>query len=78
MITFESGTDLVGDAFDQSDVMVLERALLAPNKTEQTKCFSGDMNRGNQSRFAAKLSIKEQTDRKWQLRIGELQCFTFP
>ena len=75
LIAFERGADLVGDALYESNVVIFERALFAPHKTEQAERLSGDMNRRNQSRLAAKLRIEKQPDRKWQLGIGQSQCF---
>ena len=37
LIAFERGADLVGDALDEGDVVVVELALLAPDKTEQAE-----------------------------------------
>jgi hypothetical protein len=45
LVAFKRGADLVGDAFDQSNVMIFERGLFAPDKTEQSECVAADPDR---------------------------------
>src|SRR5687768_11746255 len=61
LITFERSAELVGNTLDKRNVMVLEFAFLAPDKTEQPKRAARNMYRRDERGFAAKLRVKKES-----------------
>jgi len=54
LITFERGATLIGDAFNERDLMILKTlSRFTPNETKKSKCLAGDANRCDEGRASA-------------------------
>src|SRR5882724_10154920 len=79
MIAFECGSELIGNAFAESNFVILEAiALLAPNESQQTKRVPGNSHRRYQSRPSPEGDIEHHSYRQWQIRFMQLKGFDLP
>ena len=65
LIAFERRADLICDALDERDFVILEAfTRAAPDQTEQTESLSADANRSDERRAPAERRVEDEANRK--------------
>ena len=78
LIALERGADLIGNAFDQLNLMVLKAiARSAPHQTQQSESLSRHLYWRNQRGPTAQRRVEDQPERNRQIRLQQLQGLSF-
>ena len=77
LISLQGRADLIGDALDQSHLVILEPvARFTPDQSQQAKYVSADAHRSHQGRASAQRGIENQSKREGKILVQQTKCLS--